>query len=101
MSDTAIRVENLGKRYQLGASKSAISIEGFFRESLTGLLCRNSRSKDHLASDQPESSPASSTSTDFWALQDINFEIKRGEAVGIIGRNGAGKSVTVCLKNTR
>src|ERR1700751_3329020 len=29
---------------------------------------------------------------DFWALEDINFEIKQGERVGIIGRNGAGKS---------
>jgi len=28
----------------------------------------------------------------FWALNDINFEIKKGERVGIIGRNGAGKS---------
>jgi lipopolysaccharide transport system ATP-binding protein len=29
---------------------------------------------------------------EIWALQDINFEIKRGEAVAIIGRNGGGKS---------
>jgi len=28
----------------------------------------------------------------FWALQDINFEVKQGEILGIIGRNGAGKS---------
>jgi len=27
-----------------------------------------------------------------WALRDINFEVKRGEVLGIIGRNGAGKS---------
>ena len=29
---------------------------------------------------------------EFWALRDINFEIKRGEVLGVIGRNGAGKS---------
>ena len=31
-------------------------------------------------------------SRDFYALQDLNFEIKRGENVGLVGKNGAGKS---------
>ena len=86
----AIRVENLGKRYQLGAPKS-----GSFRESMSRLFHRNGSSnhaEDHPVSGRSESQPASSIQSDFWALRDINFEIKRGEAVGIIGRNGAGKS---------
>lgn len=33
-----------------------------------------------------------SYSRDFWALQDVSFDIRRGEVVGLVGRNGAGKS---------
>ena len=29
---------------------------------------------------------------EFWSLQEVDFEIKKGEIVGIVGRNGAGKS---------
>ena len=89
MTDIAIRVENLGKRYQLGAPKS-----GSFRESLSHLFRReNGKRRPEAGKNDPVSGLRSPSSvSDFWALQDINFEIKRGEAVGIIGRNGAGKS---------
>src|ERR687893_539465 len=36
-------------------------------------------------------------STDFWAVRDVSFEARRGEALGIIGHNGAGKSTILKL----
>lgn len=79
-NEISIKVERLGKRYEIYSSPRE-RLKEFIIPPVQGLLGfeRNKYFKEH------------------WALQDISFEVKKGEAFGIVGRNGCGKSTLLQL----
>jgi len=100
MSDVVIKVENLSKQYRLGTVGT-----GTLSHDLNRWWCRlrgkedpylkvtEVNIRDHPPNSSDSRNSRSTSSPDYvWALKDINFEVKRGEVLGIIGKNGAGKS---------
>ncbi|MBM9594004.1 ABC transporter ATP-binding protein [Roseitranquillus sediminis] len=87
MNDVVISARGLGKRYLIG--HETVDRNQTFRERImagAGGLARN------LAKTARGEQLVQGEVEEFWALKDVNFDIRRGDTVGIIGRNGAGKS---------
>ncbi|HEY8174202.1 MAG TPA: ABC transporter ATP-binding protein [Gemmatimonadaceae bacterium] len=79
--DAVLAMEQVSKKFRRGEMYD--SLRDLIPALVTGLWRR---------------SPASALATrEFWALEDVSFSVQRGEAFGIIGSNGAGKSTILKL----
>ena len=83
--ESVIEVKNLGKKYNIAHQRGGYVA---LRDVLTNVF----KNPFQFAKQKAKKSLGIGTKEEFWALNDINFEVNKGEIIGIIGRNGAGKS---------
>jgi lipopolysaccharide transport system ATP-binding protein len=86
--DIILKAENISKQYRLGTVGT-----GTLSHDLNRWWHQVRGKEDpYLKIGDTNDRSTKGTSEYVWALQDINFEVERGEVLGIIGKNGAGKS---------
>lgn len=88
MKDIILKAENISKQYRLGQVGTGTLSHDINRwwHKIRG------KENPYLKIGDTNDRSKKGTSDYVWALQDINFEVERGEVLGIIGKNGAGKS---------
>lgn len=87
-TDIILKVENISKQYRLGQVGT-----GTLSHDLNRWWHRiRGKENPYLKIGEANDRSTKGTSDYVWALQDVNFEVQRGEVLGIIGKNGAGKS---------
>jgi len=88
MSDIILKAENISKQYRLGVVGT-----GTISHDLNRWWYKIRGKEDPFLKIGESNDRSTKGHSDYvWALKDINFEVKRGEVLGIIGKNGAGKS---------
>ena len=86
--DIILKAENISKQYRLGTVGT-----GTLSHDLNRWWHQIRGKEDPYLKIGDTNDRSTKGSSDYvWALQDINFEVERGEVLGIIGKNGAGKS---------
>lgn len=89
MEELAVKVENVYKEYRLGAIGGA-TLKGEIQSKIAKL---RHKEDPNLKIGQK----AHNKNERFFALNGLSFEVKKGETIGVIGRNGAGKSTILKL----
>jgi lipopolysaccharide transport system ATP-binding protein len=86
--DIILKVENISKQYRLGTVGTGTLSHDLNRwwHAVRG------KEDPYLKVGETNDRSSKGTSDYVWALQHINFEVERGEVLGIVGKNGAGKS---------